>query len=77
MLGRWHWLEIGVPLWFVEGVLGLPLALGTWQMLRARRRPKPGMCPQCGYDLRATPVRCPECGRAVDSRATRPDEQAG
>jgi hypothetical protein len=51
-----------IPWWAVVLATGiLPLmALFDWvQQERPRRR---GFCPECGYDLRATPTRCPECG---------------
>jgi hypothetical protein len=51
-----------IPYWALMLVLACLPALAIRKALRSRRRRQPGLCPACGYDLRATPGRCPECG---------------
>ena len=53
-----------VPLWAVTAtflVPSVPWLLSARKRL-ARSRAARGLCPDCGYDLRASPGRCPECG---------------
>jgi hypothetical protein len=53
--------EVAAPWWFLALLWA---AAPARAIIRWRRRPPPvGLCPACGYDLRATPDRCPECGR--------------
>ena len=50
------------PSWFVAGLLAIVPAVWLRRRRGIRRRCRLGLCPACGYDLRATPDRCPECG---------------
>jgi hypothetical protein len=56
-----------VPLWMplLPACVYPALSLAIWMSRAARRRradPEARPCPECGYDLRASPGRCPECG---------------
>jgi hypothetical protein len=57
--------DLYVPYWLLTTLtLALPLGCTVSHIRRqtATRRHRAGLCPTCGYDLRATPTRCPECG---------------
>jgi len=52
-----------MPLWLPSLVLLIPTLL-LWR--RDRRRPRPGFCRRCDYDLTGnTTGRCPECGLEI------------
>lgn len=55
-----------VPLWPLLMVSVFPLAVVLWRY-RQRFELIDTACSECGYDLRATPLRCPECGTEVPS----------
>jgi hypothetical protein len=67
--------EVWAPFWSLCLItLLIPAAWARRRVAESRRgrRALRGLCPRCGYDLRATPDLCPECGRKA-----RPDPAEG
>lgn len=70
-----------LPLWLPIALFAaMPLARGVRWVVAVRRKRRHGLCPGCGYDLRASPERCPECGRpraSADGKRTHADDDPG
>ena len=61
----WRYRQaVSVPMWFLVVMFGLAPTVWLRRVICAKKRFRiaHGLCPACGYDLRATPERCPECG---------------
>ena len=61
---------VGVPYWFIALLTAAIPVRWLWVGRRTARRRSRGLCPACGYDLRATAERCPECGAVPEPSAT-------
>ena len=64
-VGQSYLKDLYVPYWLLTTLTLILPTFCTIRWLRHRstaHRQHAGLCPTCGYDLRATPNRCPECG---------------
>ena len=62
---------LAFPYWIVVAVefcITASFVRSSGRLRRAARLKVSGLCPRCGYDLRASPVRCPECGTIVPKK---------
>ncbi|MCX5661026.1 MAG: hypothetical protein NTW19_15160 [Planctomycetota bacterium] len=72
--GQW-WPQVTVMIRTLPMALLAAVLPGAWLMIalrRGRRALPPGMCTECGYDLRASQLACPECGKPIVPNAAKP-----
>jgi hypothetical protein len=63
------YVAIKAPYWFLVAVTAATPLRAWMHQIRGRNRSRVGLCPACGYDVRATPDRCPECGHTPSPSA--------
>ena len=54
--------QIDAPYWLMVLIMSLLTLAAVYIRRRSHLSRAAGLCPSCGYDLRATPDQCPECG---------------
>jgi hypothetical protein len=61
--GCGHVRTLSVPMWMLILLFAILPYFWLYRLIRLRRASRfaQGLCPTCGYDLRASPDRCPEC----------------
>lgn len=58
-------IPFAIPAFLAGMIALLPLVRRSRRRRIRHERAAQGLCPACGYDLRATPGRCPECGNVA------------